>query len=190
VGFEDETWWSRLVQPNLYSWVEGKESLRLIEQSVAKDDPDSKAMACYGLLVRDGLSSQDETWLRFVDGRPVSEITTTYLAWCCTKFEAKGKKVFVLVWDNASWHVGKKVQGWIKAHNRQVKLEGKGIRIVQCRLPIKSPWLNPIEPYWVHGKRKVAEADGHLSSHELMERVCALFGCTQEGHLAIPDNVS
>jgi hypothetical protein len=25
---------------------------------------------------------------------------------------------------------------------------------------MKSPWLNPIEPKWVHGKRKVVEPDG------------------------------
>lgn len=190
MGFEDETWWSRLVQPNLHTWAEGKGSLRLIEQSVAKNDPDPKAISCYGLLVRDTLKSEEEVWLRFVDGRPVSEITTTYLEWCCAKLESKGKKVIVLVWDNASWHVSKKVQEWIRTHNRQVRLEGKGVRIVQCRLPIKSPWLNPIEPYWVHGKRKVVEADGLLSSQELIERVCAHFGCVREEHLTLLEKVS
>ena len=31
------------------------------------------------------------------------------------------------------------------------------MRIVSCLLPKQSPWLNAIEPKWVHGKRKVVE---------------------------------
>jgi len=36
-------------------------------------------------------------------------------------------------------------------------------------LPKKSPWLNAIEPKWVHSKRKVVEPDGLLDAHELAE---------------------
>src|SRR5205823_5091945 len=52
LGFEDEVWWSRLAQPALHSWAEPGQPLRLVEQAVAQDDPDPKALACYGLLVR------------------------------------------------------------------------------------------------------------------------------------------
>jgi hypothetical protein len=38
-----------------------------------------------------------------------------------------------------------------------------GVRIISCLLPKQSPWLNPIEPKWVHGKRRVVEADGLCS---------------------------
>ena len=71
VGFLEETWWSRLARPALGSWSDAGEPLRLIEQSVAKDDPDPKAISCYGLYVP-GL---EKVWVRFVDGRPVSSIT-------------------------------------------------------------------------------------------------------------------
>ena len=64
--------------------------------------------------------------------------------------------------DNASWHVSQRVRAWIKAHNRRVKREG-GVRLVVGYLPSKSPWLNNIEPKWVHGKRAVAEPDRVLS---------------------------
>jgi hypothetical protein len=47
------------------------------------------------------LSSLDETWIRFVDGRPVSSITTRFLSWCAQRLEALGKKVLLLIWDNA-----------------------------------------------------------------------------------------
>jgi hypothetical protein len=47
------------------------------------------------------------------------------------------------------------VREWIAAHNRCVKASGRGLRIVPTLLPTKSPWLNAIEPQWIHGKRKV-----------------------------------
>jgi hypothetical protein len=96
VGFLDETWFSRLARPALHSWSEAGEPLRLIEQSVAKDDPDPKAISCYELYVPE----LEKVWLRFVDGRPVSGISTSFLSWCCRKLQAAGKKVWVLIWDN------------------------------------------------------------------------------------------
>ncbi len=38
--------------PQMHAWTEAGEPSRLIEQSVAKNDPDPKALACYGMLVR------------------------------------------------------------------------------------------------------------------------------------------
>jgi hypothetical protein len=52
LGFEDETWFSRLARPSMHTWTEADQPLRLVEQSVPEDDPDPKALACYGLLVR------------------------------------------------------------------------------------------------------------------------------------------
>ena len=95
-----------------------------------------------------------------------------------------------MVWNNASWHVSKRVYNWIKERNQKVKGDGKGVRIVECRLPIKSPWLNPIEPKWVHGKRRVAEADGLLTAQELAQRACDAFGFDHEEHLAIAEYVA
>jgi transposase len=165
----------------------------LVEQSVAKDDPDPKAMACYGLLVRTAQPEggwDEHAWLRFVDGRPISALTTQFLAWCCTKLEAAGKTALLLVWDNASWHLSQAVRTWRREHNRQVKQAGHGVRILACQLPIKSPWLNPIEPKWVHTKRRVVEPARLLSAQELIERVCAAMGCPHEAHLALPEHVA
>src|SRR5438105_3455573 len=122
--------------------------LRLAEQAVAKDDPDPKALACYGLLLRADPTEQDaadQMWLRFVEGRPVSAVTIDYLDWCCRKLHADGKDALFLIWDNAPWHVSHLVRDWIRDHNRQVKQRGVGVRIIACYLPIKSPWLNAIE---------------------------------------------
>jgi hypothetical protein len=81
------------------------------------------------------------------------------------------------------------VRRWIHAHNQQVKQQGHGVRILSCYLPVKSPWLNPIEPKWVHGKRAIVEPDRLLSATELADRACAYFGCPHDDHL-IQENVS
>ena len=107
--------------------------------------------------------------LRFVDGRPVSGITTQFLDWCCERLAAQGKTALLLVWDNASWHVSGRVRASIKAHNRRVKREG-GVRIVVCWLPVKAPWLNAIEPKWVHGKRAITEPERKLTGAEVIQR--------------------
>jgi len=52
IGYGDEVWWSRFAQPNLQSWAEENQQLRLIEQIKGKEDADPKALACYGLLMR------------------------------------------------------------------------------------------------------------------------------------------
>jgi transposase len=51
IGYQDECWWSRVALPALHSFSAAGEPLRLVEQSVAKDDPDPKAISCYGLYV-------------------------------------------------------------------------------------------------------------------------------------------
>jgi hypothetical protein len=183
LGFLDEVWWSRLAQPALHTWRAADEPpLHLIEQTVAPADPDPKALACYGALLRQP-AHPDQVWLRFVDGRPVSAVTTQFLAWCCTQLERHGVPVWALVWDNASWHVSRAVRTWIREHNRAVKRQGHGVRLLVCQLPIKSPWLNPIEPQWVHGKRAIVEPARLLTAHEVAERVCGYYHCPHDDHL-------
>jgi len=173
LGFQDETWWSRLALPALHAWSAG-EPLHLVERAAERADPDPKALCCYGLL-------RDDTGgmlLRFVRGRPVSQVTEDYLAWLCERLAAESKKGMVLVWDNAYWDISKRVWAWLKAHNRRAKREG-GVRIVACRLPSKSPWLNPIEPKWAHGKKAIVEPERLLTAQETQTRVCDHYQCEQ-----------
>ena len=128
--------------------------------------------------------------LRFVNGRPVSDITTQFLDWCCAELQKQGKTAWLLIWDNASWDNSKMVRSWIRQHNSIVKKEKKGVRILPLYLPTRSPWLNPIEPKWVHGKRNVVEKDGLLTAKQLVERVSAYYGSPSEPHLAIPKKVA
>lgn len=170
-GFEDEVWWSRTAQPNLHSWCDD-ESLRLVEKQRAKDDPDGPAIACYGLY----LPSANQMLVRFVEGRPLSALTCTFLAWLAALFTAKGKRALFLIWDNATWHKSNIVRTWVKEHNRLAKQQGT-CRLLICPLPSKSPWLNPIEPKWLHGKRAIVEPVRTLTTAELTKRVCDYYQC-------------
>jgi len=177
LGYEDETWWSRLAQPALHAWTDA-EPLRLVELSRERADRAPKALACYGVLRADN----GQMLLRFVQGRPVSQVTEDFLAWVCRRLAAEGKKALLLIWDNASWHVSQRVRTWIQVHNRRVKEEG-GVRIVTCGLPVKAPWLNAIEPKWAHGKKAIVEPDQVVSAAEVERRACAYYHCDQEEHL-------
>jgi hypothetical protein len=130
-------------------------------------------LACYGLW----LPARERMLLRFVDGRPVSPVTRAFLAWAAERLAAEGVRVLALVWDNASWHISREVRGWARAHNREVKRTGQGGRLLICRLPSRSPWLNPIEPEWVHGKRAVVEPARKLTGIELKQRLCDHYRC-------------
>ena len=114
--------------------------------------------------------------LRFVNGRPVSHVTTQFLDWLLGRLADAGKTMLMMVWDNARWHTSREVQAWVAAHNRRVKREG-GCRLLVCPLPSRSPWLNNIEPKWVHGKRKTAEPARKLSAAELKARLCDYYRC-------------
>jgi hypothetical protein len=73
--------------------------------------------------------------LRFVQGRPMSQVTEDFLDWAGGVLAAAGKTALLLVRDNASWHVSQRVRACIRAHNGRAKREG-GVRIVACRLPV------------------------------------------------------
>lgn len=174
----------------MHTWQDADQITQLHELTRAKDDEEPKALACYGLLLRRRPQHLDQMLLRFVSGRPVSAITTDFLAWCCERLVRQGVTALLLIWDNASWHTSQHVRSWVRRHNQLVKRTGQGVRIVMCYLPSKSPWLNPIEPKWVHGKRAVAEPARMLSADELEQRICAYYRCTSEAHLSISEKVA
>ncbi len=75
IGYLDEVWWSRLRQPNMHSWSQQDGPLRLQELSKDKDDPDPKALACYGMLS----ATCGRMHLCFISGRPGRGVTTDFL---------------------------------------------------------------------------------------------------------------
>ena len=92
VGFQDEVWWSRLTHPNLHSWVE-EAPLRLVEKEQKKDDPDPKALACYGIDLR--YQETEEVWIRFVEGNPKSDPTIDFMKWTLKKTAKQDNFLFL-----------------------------------------------------------------------------------------------
>jgi hypothetical protein len=92
LGVVDETWWRRLAHPPLHAWTE-QSPLQLVQQAFAKDDPDPKALCCYGLLRTDC----QQAFLRFVEGCSVSDVPTAFLAWLVQQLAAEQKEGLVLI---------------------------------------------------------------------------------------------
>lgn len=176
---EDESWFSRFAQPTAHAWAAHQQPLRLVERDPQRD-AGQKAVACFGAL-RPGT---DEVYLDFCEGQPNSEQTWAFVQRLLDTARQEAMRVVVIIWDQASWHKSKRLKGWIRAHNRQAKQEGD-VRLLTFLLPKKSPWLNPIEPHWVHSKRSIAETDRPLTCQEIPERVYAHFGCPPEEFLPI-----
>ena len=107
----------------------------------------------------------------FSAGQSDREQTWAFIIALLAIARREGKRVIVIIWDNASWHKSQRLQSWTRLYNQAAKQAG-GPRLITHLLPLRSPWLNPIEPRWVHG---VCEPDGDLSSVELRRRLCYHF---------------
>ena len=139
----------------------------------AATDPEPKALACYGLW----LPERERMLLRFVDGRPVSPVTGDFLAWAAEQARGRGRA-------GPGAGLGQRLlarQPRGAGLDRGPQPPGQGrrrrCRILACRLPSRSPWLNPIEPKWVHGKRAVVEPERKLTAAELQQRLCDHYRC-------------
>ena len=166
---EDECWFSRFAQPQAHAWSGAGEVVRLVEREPQRAERE-KALACFGAVRQD----TDDVLLYLSDGQPTSLQMWLFIIGLLAVARQEGKRVFVMIWDNASWHKSHDLRGWIRAYNWAAKITGQP-RLLTHLLPIKSPWLNPIEPRWVHAKRAVCEPGGTLSSPELRRRLCAYF---------------
>lgn len=173
LGWADEGWWRRRAQPNQHGWAAPDAVPTRHALQRPHGDPDPKAIAGSGLLVRHPPRQRGPGRLRFGEGRPVSAVTTAFLAGCCDRLAAHGVPAFMGIWENAAWHIRQEVRAGLRTHHHPVKRTGQGVRIGPCRLPTKSPWLNPIEPKGVHGQRAVSDPDRLLSTAALEARVYA-----------------
>jgi transposase len=171
LGFEDEVWWSRLARPSLQAWTDG-DPMKVQLLKADDNDPDPDAIACYGILRLD----TRKVWCRFVEGRPLGDITIQFLDWVCWSIAKERKKVLIVVWDDASWHSADAVSCWVREQNRRSN-QTSGVKIVICDLPVASPWLNNIEPCWKHAKKAIVEPERKLTAQETTTRVCEHFGC-------------
>jgi hypothetical protein len=112
----------------MHSSTEDGKPLQLVEKTPDKAESEPKAIACYGIYLR----AESQLLLRFVEQRPVSEITCQFLEWVCQQVSDMGKRVMPLIWDHATWHVSKQVQQWIRLV-RNINLGEKKMVDVFCQ---------------------------------------------------------
>jgi transposase len=167
---QDECWFSRFAQPQMHAFATAEDNLRLVQREPEKGESD-KAIACYGAVC----DQTKERFFCFANGQPNSEKSITFLSTLIAVAKARCQRVLVVIWDRATWHLSKKLIRWVRQHNLQAKQEDQGVRLLTCLLPTKCPWLNPMEPIWLHAKRKVMEPDDDLSVKVLKERLCSHF---------------
>jgi len=171
LGFEDEVWWSRLARPSLHAWTD-RDPLKVQLLCAGDNDPDPDAIACYGFLRLD----TRKVVCRFLENRPLADITIQFLDWIGWSVAQEGKKVLIVIWDDASWHTADAVSLWVREYNQRAK-QCSGIKLVICELPVASPWLNNIEPCWKHAKKAILDPERKLTAQETVSRVCEHFGC-------------
>lgn len=166
---EDECWFSRFAQPRAHAWALPGEAVQLVQREPKRGEKE-QALACFGARRQDS----GQVYVYFSPGQPNSEHQWVFIIALLALARQEGKSVVVILWDNASWHLSQRIRQWIRTYNRAAKAAGEP-RLLVHGLPLKSPWLNPIEPCWVHAKRAVCEPDGDLSPPELRRRLCAHF---------------
>jgi hypothetical protein len=136
------------------------------------------AVACYGRLHTD----THAVLRRVVEGRPVSHVTTAFLAWLCQWLTVERKRVRGRLWDHASWPRSREGRPWVRASQPPVKRHG-GVRLWPWCVPSNSPWLNPIAPHGGHHQRALVEPAGRRRAAEIITRVCAYLGGAHLEHL-------
>ncbi len=163
---EDECWFSRFAQLSAHAWAPTDQPLRLVQRDPKRGETE-KALACFGAVRQE----TQEVYLHFSEGQPDSERMWMFIIGLLDIARQEGKRVVVMIWDNASWHISQRIRQWIRTYNRAAKMVGEP-RLLTHLLPVKSPWLNPIEPRWIHAKRATCQPNGDLAACELRRRLC------------------
>ena len=135
--WEDECWFSRFSQPSACSWAAG-ESLRLLERTPKSHTPE-KALAAYGALREDNR----QVYLHFHPGQPDTDATIDFLKRLLALARSLRKAYLVVIWDNASWHLSRKLRAWLKAYKQLAKLT-RDVRLLVFYLPSKNPGSIPL----------------------------------------------
>jgi transposase len=113
-----------------------------------------------------------EAFLRWASGQPNSAETVRFLEALMAHWNGIGKRFIVLLWDRAPWHTSQETRGWVRQYNRRAKREGL-TRLILCYLPVRSPWLMPLEAIFGWVKHQVL-------GPRLFETLEALHGAVEQ----------
>ena len=146
--FIDESWfvlWAHQAE----GWAERRRPERIPKDKSwdRKHRPPSSALyATMDVERREVAGEWHDTWNQ--------EETWAHLQEVIKSYQARGIRYLVVFWDHAPWHTAQSIKHKVAEHNRQVKREG-GVRVHLFHLPIRAPWLMPLEAVFGQTKRAV-----------------------------------
>jgi hypothetical protein len=77
-----------------------------------------------------------------------------HLAATIAAYASRGVRYLVVLWDHGPWHTARGLRAKLDAHNADAKRTG-GVRVRLVFLPVRSPWLMPLEGVFGQTKRAV-----------------------------------
>lgn len=84
--------------------------------------------------------------------------TWQHLTGTIRRYATRGIRFLVLFWDNAPWHLAQRLHRMVARYNRHAKRHGR-LRVLLFPLPIKAPWLMPLEAIFGQTKRAVGPTE-------------------------------
>jgi DDE superfamily endonuclease len=159
--FIDESWFV-LWPHQAETWAEVGRPLRIPKDKSWQENerPPSKALyAQMDVERREVRGEWHDTWNQ--------EETWRHLEGVIKEYEQRGVRYLVVFWDHGPWHVAKSVRRRVRAHNLEVKRQrreggegaGEGVRVLLFYLPIRSPWLMPLEGVFGQTKRAIGTGE-------------------------------
>jgi hypothetical protein len=146
--FIDESWfvlWPRQAE----SWARRRRPQRIPKNKSWDRKHRPPSCALYATMDVEGRQVEGEwheTWNQ--------EETWEHLKGVIKRYQERGIRYLVVFWDHAPWHIAQSVKQKVAEHNREARQKG-GIRVLLFYLPIRSPWLMPLEPVFGQTKRAV-----------------------------------
>jgi hypothetical protein len=97
--------------------------------------------------------------------------TWTQLKGTIRRYAAKGVHYLIVFWDHGPWHLTHRLRRLVARYNRYAKRHGR-IRVLLFLLPIRAPWLMPLEAVFGQTKRAVGpvERESMATLQEAVER--------------------
>jgi hypothetical protein len=136
--YSDESWfvlWPRQAS----TWAPRKHPQRIRKAKSWKKGqapPSTCLYADLGAVTREVTAEWHATWNQHE--------TWQHLKGTIRRAAAQGIRYLVLFWDNAPWHLAQWLRRLVARYNRHAKRHGR-LRILLFALPIKAPWLMPLE---------------------------------------------
>ncbi len=146
--FIDESWFVLWPHPAA-GWARRRRPLRLPKRKSwgRKERPPSCALyAGMDVAQREVSAEWHPTWNQWETWQHLQGVIEAY--------RQRGVRYLVVFWDHGPWHMAASVRRQVAEHNSAARQDG-GVRVLLYYLPVRAPWLMPLESVFGQTKRAV-----------------------------------